>query len=402
MELLTAGDEGEIAIDRAPFYAEAGGQVGDRGIVENETLRAEVIDVYTPVGGLRLHRLRVMQGELRVGDPITATVDTALRSNTQSNHTATHLLHAALRQVVGPHVKQAGSLVAPERLRFDFTHYQQLSQAEIEEIEELVNRKIRENIPLETELQDLDEAVGAGAMALFGEKYDQKVRVVKIGGFSLELCGGTHVSRTGDISVFKLTSESSISAGVRRVEAVTGERAVERFCESERLLNWMADELNSSREGLNGALSQVLKDLRQTQKQLEKTKLQLAQKQTAQSADEARTINGVRVLAQRVEETERGALRQLAVDLKNKMGNGVVVLGTSTGDRVNLIAMVSDDLTDRIQADSLIREISQLVKGGGGGKADMAEAGGSDPQGLDGAIERVYHLVENELSEGGD
>lgn len=394
---LEAGQEGELVLDRTPFYAEAGGQVADQGVIEHEGARALVLHVFSPLGGLRLHRIRVEQGVLKVGDEVRSTVRVSERRSTARNHTATHLLHAALREVLGEHVKQAGSLVAPDRLRFDFTHYRPLTSQEIRQIEELVNEKIRDNIEVQTEIKNLDEAVSEGAMALFGEKYDPRVRVVSIPGFSKELCGGTHVQRTGDISLFKVVGESSISAGVRRIEAITGDRAVERFLEDEALLEELSQELHSRRDQLGEAIERLSRELRESHKEVERLRLKLAHKETGDVLQEARDIQGIRVLARRVENLDRTALRQLADQLKHQLRSGVVVLGMPSDGKVSLVAMVTSDLTDKIQADRLIRRLAPLVGGGGGGKADMAEAGGKDPEGLDRALEETYRWVEEVL-----
>jgi alanyl-tRNA synthetase len=397
VEQLAEGEEGEVVLDRTPFYAEAGGQIGDRGIIETETARAEVSDTYRPLGGLRLHRVRVQHGELNVGDKVFSTIDLGRRLSTMNNHTATHLLQAALREVLGDHVKQAGSLVAPDRLRFDFTHYKALSPWEIEQIETRVNEKIRENIHVHTEVKDLDDAIKSGATALFGEKYDQHVRVVSVPGYSMELCGGTHVDRTGDISLFKIVSESSISAGVRRIEAITGEAAVRRFLTDEQMLGQLEDRLNVRRERLAETVSKLATDLRESNREIERLRLQLAHKSTTADDDSTREVQGVKVLAREVEHLDRSGLRQLADQLLNKLHSGVVVLGTPDGEKVSLLVMVSPDITDRLRADELIRPVARMLGGGGGGKADMAEAGGRKPELLSAALESVYGLVERAL-----
>ncbi|HLV01177.1 MAG TPA: alanine--tRNA ligase [Acidobacteriota bacterium] len=398
VDSLAAGQKGEVVLDRTPFYAEAGGQVSDTGIIETDTAQAEVLHVYTPVSGLRLHQVVVKQGQLKKGDRVFSSVESDRRQRTALNHTATHLLHAALREVLGEHVKQAGSLVAPDRLRFDFTHYQPLTTSELAELEEIVNAKIRENIRLKTEISDLEEAIASGAMALFGEKYDEKVRVVTIPGFSKELCGGTHVRQTGEIAVFKIISESSISAGVRRIEAITGPVAVSRFREDEELLRELSADLHASREELPRVVERLSQELKQLNKKVEDLQLKVAQQAGADPDQDTREIAGVRVLARRVENVDRNALRQLADQLKNKLRSGVVVLGTPSNGKVSLVAMVSDDLTDRIRADELLRGIAPIVSGGGGGKPTMAEAGGKNPATLDEALAETYRVVEKMLS----
>ncbi|MFQ5929868.1 MAG: alanine--tRNA ligase, partial [Acidobacteriota bacterium] len=383
---LAEGQTGEVVLDRTPFYAEAGGQVGDKGTLENETTRTSVNDVYRPVTGLHLHKVKIDKGPLRKGDMVHSNVFCLERANTARNHTATHLLHAALREVLGEHVKQAGSLVAQDRLRFDFAHYKSLSTREIREIEELVNEKIRKNSEVQTEIRNLDEAIQEGAMALFGEKYQERVRVVKIPGFSMELCGGTHVNRTGDIALFKIISESSISAGVRRLEAMTGQRALSRFIEDEALLGQLSENLRVQRNELASAVKKIARELKDANRQIDQLQLKLAHEESGDVLEQAREIKGVRVLSKEVENLDRNALRQLADRLKNQLKTGVVVLGTPADGKVSLVVMVTRDLTDRISATDLIRKIAPLVDGSGGGKADMAEAGGKDPSQLSEAL----------------
>jgi alanyl-tRNA synthetase len=392
-----AGETADVILDQTPFYAEAGGQVADRGVIENEAFRASVDQVFTPVSGVRLHTIRVEQGSLQTDDTVTSSISTADRISTARNHTATHLLHAALREVLGQHVKQSGSLVAPDRLRFDFTHYKSLPDHEIREIETLVNLKIRENIEVQTRVSDLETAIREGATALFGEKYQEQVRVVEISEFSMELCGGTHVSRTGDIALFKLVSENSISAGVRRVEAITGESAIQQFFDDASLIRQLSDELHVQKKDLSSTVDRIARELKEVRKELDETRLKLAQRDSGNVLESAREIKGVQVLSQKVESMDRNALRQLADRLKNQLKTGVVVLGAPIDGKVGLVVMVTPDLTDRIQASDLIRKIAPIVKGGGGGKPDMAEAGGKDPSRLNEALEQTYVLVEKLL-----
>ena len=395
---LAEGHTGEIVLDQTPFYAEAGGQVADQGTLHSETLRASVEDVYSPITDLRLHKVKVHRGRLRKDATTLCNVSLEERTHTARNHTATHLMHAALREVLGEHVKQAGSLVGPNRLRFDFTHYKPLTSQEIREIEELVNQKIRKNLQVQTQVRDLDEAIQEGAMALFGEKYQKQVRVVKIPGFSMELCGGTHVSRTGDIALFKILSESSVSAGVRRVEAVTGEDALSRFLDGEALLGQLSANLKVLRSGLAKAVEKMVRELKETNKQVDQLELKLAQNESSNILQEVRQVKGVQVLSRKVDNLDRNRLRQLAGQLKNRLKTGIVVLGTHTDSKVSLVAMVTSDLTDRINANELIGKIASLVDGGGGGKPDMAEAGGKDPSRLSEALEQTYHFVAELLS----
>lgn len=394
---LKAGETGEVILDRTPFYAESGGQAADKGVMESTLVRAEVSQVKLPVSSLRVHEVKILQGELNLGDTVSMSVNAEFRAATAGNHTSTHLLQAALRDVVGPHVKQAGSLVAPERLRFDFTHYKGLSEWEIQQIEKIVNQKIHKNIEVLTEIQDLDEAVENGATALFGEKYDQKVRVVSVPGCSKELCGGTHVNRTGDISVFKIVNESSISAGVRRIEAITGARAVQKFIEDEKILRNIASKLNSRPDELENSVSELLADFRGAQKEIEKLQVKLAQQSTSDAASEIRQIDGIKVVAREVKNADRNTMRQVADDIRNRIQSGVVVLGATSGEKVSLLVMVTADLTDRIKANELIGPVAKHVQGGGGGKPDMAEAGGKNPAGLNDALESVCPEVEKML-----
>ncbi len=393
VETLEEGERGEIVLDRTPFYAEAGGQVGDQGVIESSEAQLRVEDVFSPASGLRLHRVRVLHGTLRRGDQVRSTVFGELRRSTARNHTATHLLHAALREVLGEHVKQAGSLVAPDRLRFDFTHYKGLTSRELRHLEEIVNQKIRENLALQTDIEDLEEAIRAGAMALFGEKYSKQVRVVTIPGFSKELCGGTHVQRTGDIGLFKVIHESSISAGVRRVEALSGEEALERLLRTQDLLDQLSAQLKTAPDQLAENILRLSREVKEKTRQLERVQLKLAQKHAGDARDEAREVKGIKVLVRRVDNLDRSGLRSLADQLKNQLGTGVVVLGTTDQGKVNLVSMVSSDLIDRIPANQLIRRLAPLVKGGGGGKPELAEAGGKDPEGLDRALQESYSAV---------
>lgn len=398
VERLRENEEGEVVLDRTPFYAESGGQIGDQGIIESDHVHAEVVDTVSPVSGLWVHHVRVRKGELKVGDSVVASVDLSRRLATMSNHTATHLLHAALREVLGEHVKQAGSLVAPDRLRFDFTHFRALTPQEIRRIEELVNQKIRENLNVAVEIKDLDEAVAEGAMALFGEKYSQKVRVVSVPGFSRELCGGTHVRRTGDISLFKIVSEGSVASGVRRIEAVTGEAALRRFLEDEDTLQAVAAQLKVRREQLVDAVERLVAEVRQAEKEVERLKRQLAQQDSKSVLDEARTVEGVKVVTRRLDGIDRNTLRQIAAEMLQKLRSGVVVLGTTDNGKANLVAMVSKDLTERLRADELIRTVAGIIGGGGGGKPELAEAGGRLPDQLDSALHEVYHVVQEKLA----
>ncbi len=389
---IVAGDEAEVVLDRTPFYAESGGQVGDVGVLENEDARMLVTDAYSPTSGVTVHRVKVEQGALKTGDAINAHVDAEKRARTMANHTATHLLHAALREVLGPHVKQAGSLVAPDRLRFDFTHFAPLTQEEIAEIERLVNDQTLKNTPVSKEEKPLDEALAGGAVALFGEKYSDRVRVVSVPGFSTELCGGTHVNATGDIGVFKIISDASIASGTRRIEAVTGKNAYERFASSESLLAETAARLNTAPRNLPLEVERLQSQLRDQQKEIERLKLKLAQGGGA-AEDRVTEVNGLKVLVRKVEGLGKDARRQLADSLARKVAPGVVVLGDLDNGKASILVMVSADATKKVQAGKVIKE---LPGARGGGKPDLAE-GGVESDKLDEVLRAAPQVIERML-----
>ena len=388
------GSEAEIVLDRTPFYAESGGQVGDRGVLAREgDAAARIADVQAPLKGLSVHRGKVLAA-IGLGDVLCGEVDTTLRDATRRNHTATHLMHAALRKVLGAHVKQAGSVVDAERLRFDLTHFAAIDPVELAEVERLVNREILINTEVATAVEDLNEAVSSGAMALFGEKYADKVRVVSVGAFSKELCGGTHVARTGDIGVFKLIAESGISAGVRRVEAVTGIGAFKRFQDSCATVSRAAAMLRVSEPDLVAAVERLLDESRGRDKQIERLKTKLAQSGAASLAAGAREIDGMKVVAAKLDGVGREQLRPLADAVRNKIGSGLVVLGTADNGKVALIAAATKDVAgSKVHAGKVAGAVAKLVGGGGGGRPDMAEAGGKNSGALAGAIEKVYEIV---------
>jgi alanyl-tRNA synthetase len=386
-----------VVLDRTPFYAEAGGQVGDQGVLTTANARFDVRDTQK-IGDAHAHIGKVAQGEIKVGDAVTAQVDAALRGATVLNHTATHLLHAALRSVLGTHVTQKGSLVAPDRLRFDFSHYQALTAAELTEIERLVNAQIRANLPGEISVLPFDQAVAAGAMALFGEKYEADVRVLKLGGFSMELCGGTHVQRTGDIGFFKIVSESGIAAGIRRIEALTGEGAVQWAESTDDLLREVGALVRGGRDEVKDKIEQLLERNRKLDKEVQQLKGRLASGQGGDLASNAREVNGVKVLATRVDGADARALRDAVDQLKSKLKSAVIVLGAVEGDsKVLLVAGVTQDQTDRIKAGELVGSVAQQVGGRGGGRPDMAQAGGSNPAALDAALASVEPWVREKL-----
>ncbi len=394
---IEAGQKGEVLLDRTPFYAEAGGQVGDSGVLCEDGDRARVLDtIYR--GTTITHIVEMERGRLQVGDEILAEVDIERRQLTMKNHTATHLLHAALREVLGAHVKQAGSLVAPDRLRFDFTHYAPLTDPEIEKIEDDVNRQIWRNVPVETRLMELEEAMKSGAMALFGEKYQEKVRVVEVPGFSKELCGGTHVPATGTIGAFKITSEGGISAGVRRVEAITGPAALARFRSDEKLLDFIQAEYKVSRQDIPALLDKFNSQLRDLSRQITDLRAQNARLTLGEILQRTREVRGVKVLAYRLPEMDRASMRSLADELRQKLGSGIVVLGTPQDRKAALVVMVTEDLCRKVPAGRIIKELAPIVGGAGGGKAELAEAGGKDSSRLADAIDRSYGIVESMLS----
>jgi alanyl-tRNA synthetase len=373
--------------------------VGDRGTLygahTGETV-AVVEDTRPAVPGLTVHKIRTV-GALRVGDELRAEVGISERWSTMRNHTATHLLHAALRQVLGVHVKQAGSVVEPPRLRFDFTHYAAVDPAEKTEIERLVNQQILRNTQVTTNVMPIDQAISTGAMALFGEKYGDQVRVVSIPDFSKELCGGTHVTRTGDIGVFKIVSESSISAGVRRIEAITGEGAVAQFQESSEALHRIAGMLRVGEPELVEQVDRLIAEKRVSERQIEQLKTRLAQSAMSGLELKAKEKGGARVLIAQVEGLDRQQMRTLADALRNKWKSAVIVLASTEDGAVSIVAGVTKDLTAKIQAGKLVGTLSQAVGGKGGGRPDMAEGGGKDPAALAGALASLEVEVEGKL-----
>ena len=405
VESLNEGDEGEVVLDRTPFYAESGGQVGDVGLLIGPTNElAVVLDTYAPVQGLIVHKIKVDKGSFKVGDVVSAEVDVEKRDATRRNHTATHLMHAALREVLGTHVKQAGSVVAPNYLRFDFSHYQPLTAAEKEEIERLVNYHILRNEPVQTDEMQIEEAMRSGAMALFGEKYGDRVRVLSIKGvegiFSKELCGGTHVRATGDIGLFKITSDESIASGVRRIRAITGMDAYERFREAEVLVDGLSSGLRTSRNDLTSTVTRLQDELKKARREAEELRLKLASGAGTGSAngDESREVAGVKVLAREASGLDAAAMRQLSDTLLARIKSGVVVLGRSSDGKVSLIVRTSADLTGKVPAGQVIKELAPIIGGRGGGKADMAEGGGNQPENLAAALQKSYEVVERLLS----
>jgi alanyl-tRNA synthetase len=384
----------EIVLAKTPFYAESGGQVGDTGLLLSPDTRERVAiveGVYKPTPNAIVHRIHVLK-PIRVGDKLIGAVDRPARGATMRNHTATHLLHAALRQVLGSHVKQAGSVVEPGRLRFDFTHYAPLTDDELREVERIVNQQIVANAEVVTDLMDLDQALATGAMALFGEKYGETVRVVSIPGFSRELCGGTHVRRTGDIGLFKIVYEGSISAGVRRMEALTGEAALQRFQQASAQVAKASELLRSPEATVVNQIEKVLEQQRILERQVEQLKAQIAHGQVDKLT--GRVLKGVTVLAEKVEGLDSKQLRTMADTLRNKSGSAVIVIASVKDSNVAIVSTVSKDLTGKVQAGKLVGEVAKAVGGKGGGRPDMAEGAGKDANALPGALASVYERVE--------
>jgi alanyl-tRNA synthetase len=383
---IAAGEDGLLVLDVTPFYAEAGGQVGDRGTLTSETARFEVQDTQKQ-GGVICHIGRLTDGELSVGDRVDARVDCDRRRATALHHSATHLLHAALRQVLGDHVQQRGSLVDSERLRFDFTHFEPVANEQLRAIERLVNREIRENHTVETRIMGLEDAKAAGAMALFGEKYADQVRVLRMGDFSVELCGGTHVRAVGDIGLFKIVAESGISAGVRRIEAVAGDVALRWVEEEEARLARIAALVKGAAADADEKVAGLVERSRRLEKELEQLKAKLASAAGSELTDAVVEIDGIKVLAARLDGVDAKSLRDTMDQLKNKLGSGVVLLATETDGKVNLVAGVTKDLVGRFKAGDLVKAAAEKVGGRGGGRPDMAQAGGSDPAGIPAALD---------------
>ena len=388
-----AGDEVEVILDRTPGYAESGGQIGDTGTVVGRSGQAEIVDTYYRGSKLIVHRVKVRQGGFRENEEVAVTVDSPRRQGLRQHHTGTHLLHAALRKVLGTHVSQAGSLVAPDHLRFDFSHGGAVKDREVEQIEELVNEHVQANTPVTYAEMDLQEALRAGAMALFGEKYGERVRVIKIGDFSTELCGGTHLDSTGQIGFFKVAEEGAVAAGVRRIEAVAGAAAVETVARRERVLREIADILKISPEDAPQRLRKLLDEQKTLERQLAEMETKLARSKADDLVAAARQVNGVAVVAGRVDGLDADGLRALADTLRDRLGSGVVCLGSVVDGKVAFVAAVTKDLTKRFPAGKLIQEVAQLAGGRGGGRPDLAQAGAPDASKLDAALAVVYDWV---------
>lgn len=393
---LNAGDEGLVILDKTAFYAESGGQVGDTGVLSNNDAQFSVLDTQK-YGQAIGHAGRVDSGKLTVNHKITAKIDEERRNAIRLNHSATHLMHAALRQVLGEHVSQKGSLVNDKYLRFDFSHFEAMTPAQIREVEALVNAEIRKNEPVVTELMDLEEAKAKGAMALFGEKYDERVRVLSMGDFSTELCGGTHAARTGDIGLFRIISESATAAGIRRIEAVTGAGALESVNQQSDALSAVAQLVKSDEAGVSEKVKAALDKIRTLEKELQQLKEQQAAQESSSMTKDAVSVNGVKLLVKQLTNAEPKMLRTMVDDLKNQLSSGIIVLSTISDDKVSLIAGVTKDLTGKVKAGELVAFIAEQIGGKGGGRPDMAQAGGTDTAALPAAMASVESWVASHL-----
>ncbi len=396
VKVAKEGEEIEIILNETSFYGEAGGQIGDRGVIIGEKGEAEVLDTKRPLPLLYLHIGKVRKGSINRGDRVLAQVDEMARASTMRNHTATHLLHACLKNSLGDHVKQAGSLVTPERLRFDFTHFSALSPDDRDRIEEMVNEKIRENIPVVIRTMPLEEALQTGAIALFGERYGEEVRVIQIGDVSKELCGGTHCKASGDIGFFKLLSEGSVAAGVRRIEAITGEEAYRYVKEREKELQQVALMLKATPQDLVYRVEKILAELKEKDREISGLKKRGSAAYAIDITAKVKEVKGIKVLSIRIDSKNPEELRIFADHLKDKLNSGILVIGSVKDDRVFLISMVTKDLTDRYSADKIIKEVAGIIGGRGGGSTEMAQAGGGDPEKLDKALEKVYQIIKRE------
>lgn len=397
-EEIAEAEEGrqvEIVTEITPFYAAAGGQVGDTGTIAGSDIEIEVLDTLKDPTGLIIHKGNVTAGPISPGQAVTLQVDGDRRRATELNHTATHILHSVLRTVLGEHVKQAGSLVAPDRLRFDFSHFSQVNAADLDTIERLVNQQIRENLPASTREMDAEDAFKSGATALFEEKYDDRVRVVSLADFSRELCGGTHTGQTGNIGLFKIVSESSIASGVRRIEALTGEAALDYTQQANKILLETAHLIKDNAPAIPGRVKKMLSEIKAYEKEVDQLKTKLASDTGGGSTEAVQSINGVKVMVKSVAVETPAALRNLADQFKDKLKSGIVVLGSKAGSKAMLIAVVTKDLTDRYHAGNIVKEIAAVVGGRGGGRPDMAQAGGNQPEKLAQALDKAFEVIEH-------
>jgi alanyl-tRNA synthetase len=395
VQKASSGKRIEVITDFTPFYAESGGQVGDKGKITGPNLDMDVSDTIKDPTGLIIHKGKIIKGSIKKKETVKLTIDRAARDATERNHTATHILHYALRQVLGDHVKQAGSLVAPDRLRFDFTHFAQVDSNSLNKIEKLVNERIRQNASVQIEEMDAENALKSGATALFEEKYGERVRVVSLADFSKELCGGIHTKYTDHIGLFKIIGESSVASGVRRIEALTGDAALTYTQKTSNTLRNTARLVKEKPETLTQRVEKILADYKYLEKEVERLKTQMACRSTHRIEDDIKSINNIQVLAKKVSVDNPAALRNLADKFKEKIKSGIVVLGCNTGPKVLLITVVTKDLVNRFHAGKIVKQIAAVVGGGGGGRPDMAQAGGTKPELLDKAMDKAFEIVEN-------
>ncbi len=383
-----AGEEIEIVTSKTPFYPEGGGQVGDQGVLQTRSLNAQVLDTHKG-GDLILHKVKILEGKVQEGDEVELKVDPKLREGAMLHHSATHLLHSALRNILGTHVRQAGSLVTPEKLRFDFSHFEPVAKERLSEIEDLVNEKIRANLGVTSTILPYDEAIKMGALAFFGDKYGDQVRVLKMGDFSIEFCGGTHVNSTGQIGLLKVTSEGSVAAGVRRIEAVVGNQGVSYLRKMEGEISRLAQILKATPSDVVDRVEKLLDQVKRLEKEIQKQKA----RPEGDEKEEVREVKGIKVLTSLSSVDDGKALRDLSDQKIQKLGSGIVLLGSAAGDKVNLVVRVSKDLTSRFHAGNLLKEIAPIVGGTGGGRPDMAQGGGTRPEALKEALQRIYSLL---------
>ena len=395
VEQLQAGEDGIVVLSETPFYAESGGQIGDKGVLVANGLAFEVTD--TQYIGKAIAHHGVAKAAVKLNDSVKAEIDSERRENIKRNHSATHLLHAALRNLLGEHVTQKGSLVEADKMRFDFSHFEPVTTEQLAQLEREVNAQVRANLPLQTQLMAIDEAKEAGAMALFGEKYDEQVRVVRMGDFSMELCGGTHVKATGDIGLFRITSEGGIASGVRRIEVVTGEAAVRYTQQQQSVLQQIAGELKTEPSSVADKVQQLQHKFRELERKNEQLQQKLAQQAGGGLIAQAIDINGVKAIIAELDQADPKSLRGLVDDLKNQMGSGIVLLGTANGDKVSLIAGVTTDLTSKVKAGDIVNQAANVVGGKGGGRPDMAQAGGSLPEQLNEALATATTWLQQQL-----
>jgi alanyl-tRNA synthetase len=396
VDVITEGTNAEIFTDQTPFYGETGGQVGDTGVIEGEGFLFEVWDTQRPDENLITHIGKLKKGTIRVNDSVHLKVEKNTRRATEANHSATHLLNAALHAVLGDHVKQAGSLVNPERLRFDFTHFSRIEDHELDRIETIANEFIQANLPVKTSILDKEQAMKTGAHAVFDEKYADKVRVVQMGKVSAELCGGTHVTRTGNIGVLKILSESAVAAGVRRIEAVTGPEAVKFIKKEDHELKKVANMLRANPFEVADRIDKMMKHQRDLEREIEGLKGKLAAKESGDIIKKAKMVGEVKLLAEKVEVSDVKALRDFGDKLRDRMESGIICLGSQVGEKAMLLCMVTKDLTGKFNAGDIVKEIAPIVGGSGGGRPDMAQAGGTQPENIDKALAKVKDLLKGE------